>query len=198
MRELDERPDALHRLHDRRQQRSTHADCEVDTGRRVTWRVHVVDDVDPANEGDAAVDMAEFAVQAPQAVRAKLPGGDLGPVLEKLHVGVPETLLQCRCQEMACTPAVDQHANANPSCRGVGQRIGHPAPGGIVGEDIGLEPDFALRGREGLEQRRKILRTVAQQRDSISRHVAVHREAGGSHAQCRRFGASAKVAASAA
>ena len=44
------------------------ADGEIDARRLVARRVHVVDDVDAADERDAAVDVTELAVQPAQAV----------------------------------------------------------------------------------------------------------------------------------
>ena len=58
LRDLDDRPHALHRLHDRGEQRPAHADREIDARRLVPRRVHIVDHVDAADEGDVPVDVA--------------------------------------------------------------------------------------------------------------------------------------------
>ena len=71
--ELVDRPDPLHRAHDRDEQRALDAQREIDARRLLPGRVHVVDDVDAADEGDLAVDVAELAMQAPQPMRAEMP-----------------------------------------------------------------------------------------------------------------------------
>src|SRR6185437_12276179 len=92
--QLHDSPYALHRLLDLWQQRTFDHDREVDSRRRLPRRVVVVDDVDTADEGDLAVDDAELPVQAPQPMRAELPGRDLRPVFLEVDAAVAHLALQ--------------------------------------------------------------------------------------------------------
>ena len=47
----------------------------------------------PPTKRDAAVDVAELAVQPPQPVRAELPGRDFGPVLEQRDAALVQRAL---------------------------------------------------------------------------------------------------------
>ena len=117
---------------------------EVEARRLLPRRVHVVDQVDAADERDAPVDVAELAVQPAQPVRAELPRRDLGPVLQEPHAAVAQPALEPLREVVLGAPAVDQHAHRR---RRAAPRA--PAPPRspcprVVGEDVGLEPDLAL------------------------------------------------------
>ena len=189
LRDFDDRPDTLHRLDDRHQQRALHADGEINPRRLVPRRMHVVDDVDAADEGDPAVDVAQLAMQAAQPMRAKLPRRDLRAVFHQLHAAVDQRLFERSGQVVLRAPAVDQQPHGHAAARGAGQRLGNGAPRRIVGEDIGLEPDFLGSAVDCADQRRKVFAAVAQEPDRVAGHEAAHR--------LRRAGTS-NVAASAA
>ena len=70
LRDLHDGPHALHRLHDRRQERAAQRDGEINARRLLPGRVHVVDDVDAAHECQFAVDVTELAMQPPQWLKA--------------------------------------------------------------------------------------------------------------------------------
>ena len=143
--QLVDRPHPLHRAHDRRQHRSLDAHREVDARRLLPRRVHVVDDVDAADEGDAPVDVAELAVQPPQPVRAELPGRDLRPVHEQLDARPRVSVCLDRGRQVVLgAPAVDQHPDLHAALRRAHQRLGDVAARLVVGVDVGLEPDLAL------------------------------------------------------
>ena len=93
--ELVDRPHALHRAHDRDRAAGPRRGRAKST-RGGFWprRVHVVDDVDAADERDPAVDVAELAVQPPQPVRAELPRRDLGTVLEQRDAAADQHALR--------------------------------------------------------------------------------------------------------
>ena len=105
------------------QQRALDAQREIDARRLLSRRVHVVDDVDAADEGDPAVDVAELAVQPPQPVRAELPRRDLGPVLEQRDAAVATSSRSIAAREVVLrAPAVDQHAHDDAALRGADER----------------------------------------------------------------------------
>ena len=78
--QLHERPHPLHSLCDRHHERPFDHDREVGARRRMAGGVGVIDDVDAADERHATVDLTQLAVQAPEAMRAKLPWRDLGTI----------------------------------------------------------------------------------------------------------------------
>ena len=125
-------------------------------------RVHVVDDVDAADEGDCAVDVAELAMHAPQAVRAELPRRDFRTVLEQMHAAVAQHTLEPAREVKPRAPTVDQHAHCNAASGGAHERIGDRLADRIVGEDVRLDPDLALRAVDGGRQRREELTAAAQ------------------------------------
>ena len=125
--ELVERPDPLHRAHDRAEQRPLDAHREIDARRLVLGRVDVVDDVDAADERDAPVDVAQLAMQAPQAVRTELPWRHLRPVLEQRHAAAARSASSDARQVVLRAPAVDHHAHGDAALRGADQRRGDDA-----------------------------------------------------------------------
>ncbi len=172
--ELVDRPHPLHRVHDRRQQRALDAHGEIDARRLVPRRVHVVDDIDAADESHPAVHLAQLAVQPPQPMEAELPRRDFRTVLEQRDAAVHEVLLQRRRQEMAGAPAVDHHPDDHAAPHRARQRRGDEAADPVVRVKIGLEPDFVVGAIDGFEQRRKILVPVAQERDPVAADETVH------------------------
>ena len=152
--ELVDRPDALHRAHDRDQQRALDAQREVDARRLLPRRVHVVDDVDAADEGDLAVDVAELAVQPPQPVRAEMPRPDLGPILEQLDPALPQLALERGRQVVPGAPSVHEHPHEDAAPRRADERGGHDRADVVVGVDVGLEPDLPLGAVDRGDQRR--------------------------------------------
>ena len=85
LRQLDQHPQTLHRHHDRREHGALHTHREIHARRLVPRRIHVIDQVDAADEGDAPVDMADLPVQPPQPVQAELPWRHLRPVFHEAH-----------------------------------------------------------------------------------------------------------------
>ena len=176
--ELDpfvDRPNALHRADDRSQHRAFDADREIDARWPLSRRVHVVDDVDAADKGDAPVHRAQLAMQAPEPVRAELPRRDLRPVLEQHDARGDERSLQRAREIVPRAPAVDQHAHLGAAPRRAAKRRGDDASGVVVGEDVGLEPDFALRAIDCADERREVLPAAAQERNAVAGQEPVHR-----------------------
>ena len=96
---------------------------EIDARRLLPRRVHVVDDVDAADEGDLAVDVAELAVQPPQPVRAELPRRDLGAVLEQAARRPLRACVSIDGGEVVLrAPAVHEHAHDDAALRGAHER----------------------------------------------------------------------------
>ena len=172
--ELHQRPHALHGLRDQRQQRAFHADREIEPRRLLARRVHVVDDVDAADERDAAIDVDELAVQAAQPVRAELPGGDFGPVLEHLDARVAHEARERRSEVELRAPAVDHHPDLDATLRSARHRLGYAAAARIVGKEVALEPDFALGRIDRALERRKIFGPAPEQLDPIAGTEAIH------------------------
>ncbi len=140
--------------------------------------VQIVDDVDAADEGDAAVDGDQLAVQPPQAVAAQPEGGEFGAIDLDLDAGIRESAAQA-VGELARAEAIDEHAHRDAApCRR--DQRGRDLPAGrIVGVDVGFEVDFAGRRLDGGEQRRKVLCAGFQQRDAVAaQKVGAHGTAG--------------------
>jgi len=81
----DDFPDMPHRALDRFQQRALDADGVIEAGRNLVRRVAVVDDVDAADEGQAAIHHGDLAVQAAQAMPSQAQVGQFRAVDEDLH-----------------------------------------------------------------------------------------------------------------
>ena len=143
-------------------------------------RIHVVDDVDPADEGNFAVDVAKLAVQPSQAVRPELPGRDFRAVFHQLDAGVEHVALECSAQIQLGAPTVDQHANPHATLCRTSKRRCDQATGGVVCEDVAFEPNLMLCGLERLHQGGKIFGAIAQQCHPVAWSEAVHRRSTGS------------------
>jgi hypothetical protein len=174
--QLDQRPEPLHRLDDRNDHRAADAHREIQARRLLMRRVHVVDQVDAADERNPLVDVAELAVHSSQPMRAELPRRDLRPIFQQPHPAGAQAPFETLGQVVPRAPAVDEHAHLDAALRRADERIGNRAARRIVGEDVGFEPDFALGRVDGRRQRRKELAAVAQQVDPIARREANHGE----------------------
>ena len=162
-------------------------------------RVHVVDDVDAADERNALIDVTQLAMETAQPVRPEVPGMDFRSILEQIDPALDQPPLQWTREVMPGAPSIDEHADTHAARGRRDQGVGDRAPRFVVGEDVRLDPYFALGVRDRVGQRRKVLRAVAQQRHRIPRGETVHRETAGRHDQRRRFGeVTSNVAASAA
>jgi hypothetical protein len=193
---LDDRPHALHGVHDRGEQRSLDLHREVDARRLVARRMQVVDDVDASHECDASVDVTELAMQAAQPVGMEVPRRDVGAVAHEVDASVAQHALQRRREVVARPPSVHENAHRDAALRRAHQRVGDRAPRRVVGEDIALQPYFALRRLDRRDERGKIFSSAAQEPDAIPGREPCD---DGAHARYdRRLGTSSKVAASAA
>ena len=85
--------------------------------------------------------------------------------------------------EAARPEPVVHHAHPHARPRPLGQRFDHLVPEWIVGEDVELDQDRALRRTDRREPRRKVLLRVAQQAHGVARH-----ERGTGGAEERAFG----------
>ena len=75
--------------------------------------------------------------------------------------------------ELARAKAIDQHPHGNAPPCGTRQRGGHPAPGRVVGKDVGFEVHL-VRGRvDRGDQRRKIFATRFEQLHTVAGHKTV-------------------------
>ena len=171
--ELVDRPDALHRADDRDEQRALDAQREIDARRLLAGRVHVVDDVDAADEGDVPVDVTQLAVQPAQPVRAELPRRDLGTVLQQPDAALRQVALDGRREVMPGAPSVHEHADENAAPRRADERRRHDPADVVVGVDVRFQPDLALGAVDREDQRRKVLAAASQQGDSVARQEPV-------------------------
>lgn len=159
-----------HRALDRFQQRALDADGVIEAGRNLVRRVAVVDDVDAADEGQAAIHHGDLAVQAAQAMPSQAQVGQFRAVDEDLHaVGH-----QGRHQGPGKVPGAeavgqDPHLEAAP---------GGPAEGGgdglagLVGlEDVGLQMHLPLRPVDGGQQGGEELVAAVEQGDPVAWQV---------------------------
>lgn len=58
---------------------------------------------------------------------------------------------------------IDQHAHGDTALGRARERCRDSLPGLVITENVGLEVDFTLRHVDGLLQRRKVVRAIAQQ-----------------------------------
>jgi hypothetical protein len=138
----------------------------VQARRRRRGRVEVVEDVDSADERDAAVDAGELAVHAAQAVAAQREQAHR-PVGVHLPAGARQRAAEAlRVLERAET--VDQQAHVRAARRRAHQRVVDEAAGLIVGEDVGLEQHLLARGVDRGRQRGEVLLAVAEQRQPVA------------------------------
>ena len=130
-------------------------------------RIDVVDDIDAANEGDRTVDHRNLAVQTAQAMAAEAEPHHLRTKNQHVDAAHAHVLEQI-AGHVVGTETIDDDARLYTAHRGARQRIGDAAAGLIVGEDVGLQKNLALRLVDGLFQRRKILRPAAQEGDGVA------------------------------
>ena len=109
-------------------------------------------------------------------MRAKLPRCDLGAIPLQVNACGDHLPFQTRSEVELRAPAVDHDPHLDtPTRRALECRRDLPA-GCVIGENVGLEPDLALRGIDRALQRREVLGPVAQQRELVSGLVAIHVE----------------------
>jgi hypothetical protein len=176
--QLVDRPDALHRADDRDQQRAFDAQREIDPWRLLAGGIHVVDDVDATHKGDVPVDVTELPMQPAQAVRAELPGRDLGTILQQLDAPLRQVALDRRREIVPGAPSVHEHAHDEAALRRANERCRDDPADVIVGVDVGFQPDLALGAIDREDQRGKVLPAAPQQCDQVARQEPVHRRGG--------------------
>jgi len=97
--------------------------------------MHVVDDIDAADEGHAGVHHHQFAVQPPQALAPQREGRGLGT--EDQHLDIRRREQPPRLLEHAFgAKTVDEHMHAHPAPGGAHQRGGDAPTGVIVVENV--------------------------------------------------------------
>ena len=164
-----ERPHALHRLHDRREQRAL---ARAPRSRRAAacWPGVFMSSMRLMPPTNATVPSTwhELAVQAAQPVRAELPGRDLGPVLEQAaRRRRRSALLEPLRQVVLRAPAVDEHAHDDAALRGA-----HAAPSATTRPAASSAKMYVSsqtsrsRGVDRRDQRREVLAAAAQQVDA--------------------------------
>src|ERR1019366_10490842 len=109
-------------------------------------------------------------------MRAELPRGDFGTIPQQVNACGDHLPLQIGGEVVLRAPAVDHYPHLDsPTGRALERRRDLTA-GCVIGENIGLEPDLALRGIDRALQRREVLSPIAQQRELVPRLVAIHVE----------------------
>ena len=147
--------------------RAFDADGVVVTRRPPTRLVHVVDDVDPANERDAAIDAGELAMQAAQAMATQAEAGEFPPIDQRLHAAPQQFRLQ-RVGKGGGTEAIDQYAYRDAAGCRVLQCLDDRTAAGVILEDVGFELDFQRGAFDGGDQRGKELGAAVQQRQPVA------------------------------
>lgn len=136
---------------------------------RVIALLVVVDDVDAADKGKAAVDRGKLAVHAAQPVA---PQGNLHHAAEDQHAR-PRALqrLEEARRKIARAEAVDQQVRGHAARRRARERIGNQAAGLVVGEDVRLEEHLLARPVDGRHERREVLLAVLQKGKAVAGRV---------------------------
>jgi len=159
--------------------------CSADIGHRlpglfaraglgsVKVKAVVLDSASVGREAFAQVVLTPF-LQAAQPVRAELPGGDFGPVLEHLDARVAHEARERRSEVELRAPAVDHDPDLDTTLRGPRHRLGDAAATRVVCKEIALEPDFAFGRIDRALERRKIFGAVPEQLDPIAGTEAIH------------------------
>ena len=167
--ELVDRPDALHRRA-RSAPSSGPSTRTAKSTRGGFWprRVHVVDDVDAADEGDRAR-------RRGRACGAAAAAGASGTATARPRAGTSAAARRPRAasrssdarQVVLARPSRrPARAPSTPRCAARTSAAATIAPDVVVGEDVGLEPDLALRRRRSrATSAGKVLAAAAQQRD---------------------------------
>src|SRR5437773_2614428 len=166
-RHRDAVPQAHRGVLDRLEQRPLDPHRVVVARRDLPQGVHVVDDVDAADEGDAPVRHHDLAVHAPQAVAPQGKAPDLRAEHQEARPRVAQIARELR-RHVPRAEAVHEHVHRRPAPRGRAQSLRDALPGGVAGVDVGLEEDLALRFAERGLERGEILDARAQQRQPVS------------------------------
>ena len=112
-------------------------------------------------------------MQSSQSALAEVEPLGLGPVDRDVDT-LGSHFVQNLPGEAARAKAVDDRAHVHAAMRRSHQCIGYAAPAGVVGEDVRLEVDLALRGIDRRLERRKVLDPAMQERDAIALAIFVH------------------------
>jgi hypothetical protein len=139
--------------------------------------VEIVNHVDAAGEGDAAIHHGKFAMEPAQAMPPDAGLADFRAVGHHLDAGGRQRCSEAR-RKVARAEAIHQQAYRDTPLRGGGQRGGHKAPGPVVGKDVGFEMHLVRGCVNRGNQRGKIFGSRAQQSQAVARQEAV-RTAGG-------------------
>ncbi len=132
-------PQPLHREADVGHQGTAHPDREVEARRvqnAVVGVVQVVQQIDAADEGHRAVDQRELAVQSAQALAVQRKALPLGP--EHLHAYAAVLEQRRQAAKRWGAEPIDHQVHPQAATGGIGERLGHRTPAGIVREDVGL------------------------------------------------------------
>ncbi len=145
----------------------------IEPRRRMTRRMHVVDDVDAADERDPRIDHCELAMHAAQSLPRRAPPRDVGTIEEELDAGVLQFRDESR-RKLLRPVAVDQQMRAHTPLGRARERVADTLPGLVVFVDVRLEVDLALRGVARRLERREVFATAFQQSEPVAVDVLRH------------------------
>ncbi|CAH0444699.1 hypothetical protein LMG10661_01096 [Ralstonia syzygii subsp. syzygii] len=163
-------PQPVDHQRDLADQRPSHAHGEVIAGTQCVIAergvVQVVDDVDAADERHFVIDHGDLAMQAAQvaalqaeaAHRPVRAPGRAGRIQHRRDAG----------GQRAGAEAVHGDAHFHAAPRRARQRLGHAAPGVIVGIDVGFQRDAATGGIDGVDKGGKERGASVQQIDPVA------------------------------